>query len=118
MNQEEKNKKLAEHFGWTDLRIAPDILQPQIEILEGRHYSYFGGLDFYEVPNYFQDLNAIHELWLFLPRVSRLLVVAKLADMINLPKGKIDEIGELEEALFSATAAQRCEAIGKTLELW
>lgn len=70
------------------------------------------------LPDYFNDLNAVHELWASLPRGTRLMVVHHLAKMIKLPKGNQNETGELEEALFSASAAQRAEAIGKTLNLW
>jgi len=70
------------------------------------------------LPDYFNDLNAVHELWTSLPRVTRLIVVARLAKILKLPKKNQNEIGELEEALFSATAAKRCEALGLTLNLW
>ena len=108
MTQEQKRIKLAKAGGW--------VYDPQEEYPwqdpdpEGEGYYY--------PPDYFNDLNAVHELWLSLPRGTQLTVVGKLADMINLPKGDQDEIGELEEALFSATAAQRAEALGKTLSLW
>jgi len=114
MTQEEKNIKLAEADGWKlEWRtIRGKRVRRAVKKAPGVVYqreTFF---------NYFEDLNAVHELWLSLPRVSRILVVANLADMLGLPKGEEDEIGELEEALFSATAAQRAEAIGKTLKLW
>jgi len=114
MNIEEKTIKLAEVAGFTDIMLPMGFHQQ----MSDEKSKECGGRWRFEIPKYFEDLNAVHELWLSLPRVSRILVVANLADMLGLPKGEEDEIGELEEALFSATASQRCEALGKTLNLW
>jgi len=112
MTQEQKRIKLAEAAGFTQ----------EEPWLDGRkcwgHKKHPKHIGFEEIPDYFNDLNAVHELWASLPRATRLIVVARLADILKLPKGNQNEIGELEEALFSASAAQRATAIGLTLNLW
>lgn len=61
LTPEQKRIAIAEACGWTDLRLVPDCLQPQIQMLEGQNLGYFGTLGFYEVPDYLNDLNAMHE---------------------------------------------------------
>jgi len=110
MTQDEKRIKLAEAAGWK--------VHPKDRFIVIPPNSPHSVQPLFTIPDYFNDLNVVHELWASLPRATRLIVVARLADILKLPKGNQNEIGELEEALFSASAAQRATAIGLTLNLW
>jgi len=108
MTQEQKRIKLAEAGGWTNIReqdydhgysgddvrqywmgTPPDDLPTQL-------------------PDYFNDLNAVHEL-------EKVLTEDQYDDYRQ-HLGKA--VGYLWRGIFSATAAQRAEALGKTLNLW
>jgi len=75
----------------------------------------------YRPPNYFKDLNAVHEL----EKIVELILDSeawKLDHWINevvCGDAGIDVDPNLAVSLIrKATAEQRCEAIGKTLNLW
>jgi|LakMenE18May11ns_1017448.scaffolds.fasta_scaffold9613484_3 hypothetical protein len=60
------------------------------------------------LPNYFSDLNAVHELEKTLQHYG--VFVDRLAEIMGQPRQGI--------MLVNATAAQRSEALGLTLNLW
>jgi hypothetical protein len=101
MTQEEKRIKLAEVAGWevielTLCNVKPDKNgDPEIEPIA-------------PLPDYFNDLNAVHELEETLVKDMRALW------MINLCKLTDDSFW----ATTRATATQRAEALGLTLNLW
>jgi hypothetical protein len=64
--------------------------------------------------DYFHDLNAVHELESKLTHEQHLAFRMNLWD-ITVGLGEDDV---WDRHFISATAAQRCEAIGKTLNLW
>lgn len=97
MTQEEKRIKLAEAGGW--------INDPQEEYPwqdpegEGNRYP----------PDYFYDLNAVHELEEILEDCE-----IKWADY----RRCLIKLIEPHRHELHATASQRCEALGLTLNLW
>jgi hypothetical protein len=93
MTIEEKRFKLAQHaFSQT----------------QGQEWSLAQAL-----ADYFHDLNAVHDLEMKLPRQLNHI------DYWQKGYGRFQTIlGELTITPYSATAAQRAEAIGKTLNLW
>jgi hypothetical protein len=60
------------------------------------------------LPNYFSDLNAMHELEKTLQHYG--VFVDRLAEIMGQPRQGI--------MLVNANAANRAEALGKTLNLW
>lgn len=103
MTIEQKRILLAEADGWTEIQWS-ELINPRIAI-ENKHFcrdtEQFRCL---WLPDYFNDLNAVHEL-------EGVLTF-----------GQYDAFCEhLGGSLFScarATAAQRAEALGLTLKLW
>ncbi len=63
-------------------------------------------------PDYFRNLNAVHELEEKLDDSQKMLYVAKLSQILS--PSKFPQ----SFRILHATAEQRCEAIGKTLNLW
>jgi hypothetical protein len=95
MTQDEKRIKLAEAGGW--------IYDPQEEYSwqdpEGEGYRY--------PRDYFNDLNAVHELENVLNDEQARTYAYALYDLAD---GVVN--------MVRATAAQRAEALGRTLNLW
>jgi hypothetical protein len=109
MTQEEKQIKLAEAGGWTE------ISDWKAAGINGKHPTE----SWVEViPDYFSDLNAVHELeqqtwskqWNLKDDFCDHL--ALIIDPVHGYRGL-----KATDAL-QATAAQRAEALGKTLSLW
>jgi hypothetical protein len=95
LTQEEKRIKLAEAAGWRLFSSFANLWAPPKHVVE---YD----CDAYPLPDYFNDLNAVHELEQIVKKVWGKYV--KILNSITDPA--------------CATAAQRCEALGKTLNLW
>lgn len=94
MTQEQKRIKLAEAFGMTGWEKARAL------------------------PDYFNDLNAVHELeqqiW-----AQQWSLRDKFCDILALIMNPVHGYRGLSASdALDATAAQRCEALGKTLNLW
>jgi hypothetical protein len=106
MTQEEKRIKLAEAGGWTKV-----------------HQSWTGqkkacipnDSQILPLPDYFTDLNAVHELEKVLTDEQWLEYREELRTAIL---GGIRLVSQWCKADLHATAAQRCEALGITLNLW
>ena len=115
MTQEEKRIKLAEAAGFTDIMLPMGFHQQ----MSDEKSKECGGRWRFEIPNYFEDLNAVHELEKILNAgqintyLSKLYAYTKLAKVGANPW----EIISVRVAVH-ATAAERCEAIGLTLNLW
>ena len=105
MTQEQKQIKLAEAEGWevvgfTICRVRPDKNgDPELEPIA-------------PIPDYFNDLNAVHELEEELDDSQKMLYVAKLSQILS--PSKFPQ----SFRILHATAEQRCEALGLTLNLW
>jgi hypothetical protein len=98
MTQEQRRIKLAEAFGmtgWEEARALPD---------------------------YFNDLNAVHDAVLNLPQGIRdNTYTSSLAIICGFNAHGFASWSELHAGRFeviNATASQRAEALGKTLNLW
>ena len=72
-----------------------------------------GAATYNKVPDYFNDLNAVHEL-------EKVLTPFQFEGYRWVLWGlcKSPQVTEWNRAYLSSPAAQRCEAIGKTLGLW
>jgi hypothetical protein len=113
MTQEEKRIKLAEAGGW----LVTDKGHNGYK-LQGSRNGWKQGFKPEEIPDYFNDLNAMHELeqqtwskeWNL--RDDFCDHLALIIDPVHGYRGL-----KATDAL-KATAAQRAEALGKTLSLW
>lgn len=113
----EKRIRIAEACGWTDVR--------ETTVLKGRvmrtgifgnppHLSAIGYTSNGIIPDYFNDLNEMHEAEKVLPdRIGFMHYLCAEVGMDAYPHG----FGEIF-ILAHATAAQRAEAFGLTLNLW
>lgn len=106
MTPEKQRIKIAEAHGW--------VLNPECDFLGKAfpqcwtHDDYNMVFHDYELPDYLNDLNAMHEAETVLPKDLR------ACWMIELCKITDDSFW----ATTRATAAQRAEAFLKTLNLW
>jgi hypothetical protein len=99
MTQEEKQIKLAEAAGWIE------ISDWKAAGINGKHPTE----PWVEViPDYFNDLNAVHQLEKVIGPIKGIELCWHLNEM--------GISGEWE--ILTATAAQRAEALGLTLNLW
>jgi hypothetical protein len=98
MTPEEKRIKLAEAGGFTSLRM---VMGELMGLLNSKLHF---------VPDYFSDLNEVHELEKILTLSQFWSYADRLNAMVDGSKGK--------DSYISATAAQRAEALGLTLNLW
>jgi hypothetical protein len=108
MTQEQKRIKLAEAAGWRLFSQFKNLWAPPKHVVE---YD----CDAYPLPDYFSDLNAVHELEKVLDPLGKdgayeywLRTVCHIPERES-TKGRY---------YYRATATQRCEALGKTLNLW
>lgn len=118
LTQEEKRVRIAEACGWKHVGIretgsygagSPYGFKPNAAVIEPR----FTGLTA-EVPDYFNDLNAMHE-------VERVLTDKQWDEYESWLRRVCEGCAYYEGAgkeLLHATSAQRAEAFGKTLNLW
>jgi hypothetical protein len=113
MTIQDKTIKLAEAAGW---RIEKANFHTMHVWEPGAKLPARLGLNMEsKLPKYFKDLNAVHKLeklltdeqWVIYRDNIRLIVL-----------GPIRMVSQFLKADIHATAAQRCEAIGKTLSLW
>jgi len=98
MTEEEKRIKLAEAGGWTKF----------YESWSGQKKACIpNDSQILPLPDYFNDLNAVHELEKVLDE--------KQQDIMN---NTLWDIMSGRKYLWHATATQRAEALGLTLNLW
>jgi hypothetical protein len=112
MTQEEKRIKLAEVAGWK--------VHPKDRFIVIPPNSPHSVQPLSTIPDYFNDLNAVRELQAKLTSDQQFEFVYQLNDALGLvPLSSPASYKEVVLFDFAnATAAQRCEAIGKTLNLW
>jgi len=106
MTIQEKTIKLAEAAGWRLFSSFDNLWAPPKHIVE---YN----CDAYPLPDYFHDLNAVHELFKCIPQNLKPKYFTILCSQVS----SLITLNGYYEAT-EATAEQRCEAIGKTLDLW
>jgi hypothetical protein len=107
MTQEEKRIKLAEAAGWK--------VHPKDRFIVIPPNSPHSVQPLHTIPDYFNDLNAVHELEKLLGEKhvrSYAFTLSRVLD--TTPTVDLDD----QFLNIHATATQRCEAIGKTLNLW
>lgn len=104
MTQEEKNIKICEALGWKKVYQGPEL--DNRYIFEGLYKT------IKDMPNHFADLNAMHEAEKVLKVEQHFTFQVELARVIN------TITYPLNFALLHATATQRAEAFGLTLNLW
>ena len=95
MTQEQKRIKIAEACGWK-----------HIERLRTGWYGCHEQSPFEELPDYFSDLNACHNMEKSLCSIDHWIRFEKY----------LAELGT--KFIWHATATQRAEAFGLTLKLW
>ena len=103
MKPEEQRIAIAEVCGW---KLTPCAQNPNQSTWQ------YGGATI-EIPDYLNDLNAMHEAEKVLSRAQRVAFVSALCGVVGLtwrPTSHFDTI--------HATAAQRAEAFLKTLNKW
>ena len=112
MNKEKQRIKIAEACGWKDMFIENN--RP----LLGRHEPESMGRDYLCVPDYLNDLNAMHEALKELNE-EHLLIFAQhlksIAVKVFLYTCTVDEVWT---SCFQLEAQHWAEAFLKTLNLW
>jgi hypothetical protein len=109
MTQEEKRIKLAEAAGWIE------ISDWKAAGINGKHPTE----PWVEViPDYFNDLNAVHELEKSLSDGQYDIFEQELARVAGFICHDEWPVPSGLRKVISATAAQRAEALGLTLNLW
>jgi hypothetical protein len=114
MTPEQQQIATAEACGWTEIMVSPGFAcRDQNAFPKGKKDGTFNKL-----PDYPNDLNAMHEAEQALWRKdwnARHTFIDHLARIINPIHGYRDQTGV---DLVDATAAQRAEAFLRTLGLW
>lgn len=111
MTQEEKRIKLAETAGWK--------VHPKDRFIVIPPNSPHSVQPLSTIPDYFNDLNAVHELEKVLAdRCKENDYWFFIRELLGFSDAQSDwdEVDHFKAV--HATAAQRCEALGKTLNLW
>ena len=124
MTPEQQRIAIAEFCGWTNICLQPlwvsDIEDEFPPVLCGTHPSKgrpegipkrFGPL-----PDYLNDLNAMHDAWLTLSLSEKEQFESELYSIVigGAEYNRNDDAGWIT----NATAAQRAESFLKTLNLW
>jgi hypothetical protein len=106
MTQEEKRIKLAEAAGWKCAEHVAEFDKPFALMCWHRPGNAEWQTE--EPPDYFTDLNAVHELENVLSPLQEVTYWENLLQAHEY----------MDSWAGCATAAQRCEALGLTLKLW
>jgi len=112
LTQEQKRIKLAEAAGWRKEYIHSNGVDDDVWIHPTSGKCWLAEMSV--LPDYFNDLNAVHELESKLTHQQHLTYRKKLWD-IAITRGPDDV---WDRHYISPTAAQRAEALGLTLNLW
>lgn len=107
MTSRKINKAIAEHLGWKELSFVFDrkhIIGDRPSFHNGKIVSYI--VDQY-VPDYCNDLNAMHE--------AEKMLNEKQEDIMN---STLWDIMDGRKYLWHSTASQRAEAFLKTIGKW
>lgn len=106
MDKEKQRIKIAEACGWKDIFIENQ------ELVLGKHEPESMGRDYLDVPDYLNDLNAMH-------KAEKILKGKRLFFQYSLALSALPQFqGNNHLNTFHATAEQRAEAFLKTLNLW
>lgn len=115
MTAQEMNIAIAKWMGWKFDHLRKIAMPPESDQIQLRLYPGFSFSNYDNVPNYAGDLNAIHEAERELTEDLHDRWVVDLAEVT----GAIIFEGYSDMFVgFHATAAQRCEALLKTIGRW
>lgn len=125
MTQEEINKAIAEWMGWSNIEVANSMninsplkgYPPTGQIIGNKKKKI--------IPNFYNDLNAVHEAEKRLTPeqeeqyVSWLgaLIMAEAYEDTTSARWSKSNLSSTDST-YRATAPQRCEALLRTLDLW
>ena len=104
LTNEQKRLKIAEACGWKYKNSHAMWLSPS------------GQPGFTDCPDYLNDLNAMHEAWKSCIAFKDVVHKAFLKHLRSICEHEQDLFGCWDA--INATAAQRAEAFGRTLNLW
>jgi hypothetical protein len=110
MTPEAQRIQIATACGWKDIKQTGSIYR-----YEGRNPSTFV---IQRIPNYLEDLNAMHEAEKVLEAQDRIEDYWKELWLVVKPVGSVLINAAAIKYLVSATAAQRAEAFLRTLNLY
>jgi hypothetical protein len=118
MSPEKQRIKIAEACGWTEIQWS-ELINPRIAIENKQFCRDTEQFRCLWLPNYLNDLNAMHEAEKVMTDKQKENYPINLARVIRHQLG-IDDGKSIYHWKFStfATAAQRAEALGLTLNLW
>lgn len=116
MNPDRQRIKLAEWSGLTNCSICPCGCGDSHAVILGDDNTFDRSV---KIPRYLSDLNAVHELEKRLSAREKGNYASKLFQICNISEPRT-EMQERDGWFIHihATAAQRCEALLKTLNLW
>lgn len=110
LTQEQKRIKIAEACGW----INCEIIQYEGFSMKAIGYRSKSAIGFESLPDYFNDLNAMHEAIETLDDYQKVDFVEKLKQVTMAYSSTYRHVFEM----LTSTATQRAESFGKTLGLW
>lgn len=121
MTPEKQRITIAEFCGWAfECKAAHGYSVTTISkegkgVVTGRSESEFGMMDIIKLPDYLNDLNAMHEAEKLLTDEQIWKYISKLVDLTG-----AESLEEYAEAfvMIHATAAQRAEALLRTIGKW
>lgn len=114
MTNEEKNIRIAEACGWKFKQLF--LGKPYgtaTESWAAMHDAAHWNHEIYELPDYFNDLNACHEMRKFVK--NKAAYCDAVRELTNIGAGSWCD---WEFAKLNTTAAQEAEAFGKSHNLW
>lgn len=125
MTPQQINQAIAEHLGWTDFYTANKAgkRNPHGQHLFGHNPatcedSTFGGKEFREVPNFYGDLNACHEMEKSLKDTPVYNFWYGYFQHLSCVCGNSSNNNIRLYRCITATAPQRCEAFLRTVGKW
>lgn len=114
MTQEEKRIKLAEADNYKRDEVS--------DCWRKGDFCFFleDPLHLRQLPDYFNDLNAVHEFWKLVIYPDLTLMLSFERTLLGITKTEASDPSRayFPSLLTNATAAQRAEALGITLGLW
>lgn len=122
LTEQEKRVRIAKHIGWTSKeddrgfwRAAGPSGKMECDLWLSEHNVWRVG-----IPDYFHDLNAMHEAWHTLDsKHKRFAFHEQLRRKVLSGGGHASSTeGDVDCCCENATADQRAEAFGLTLGLW
>lgn len=107
---------IAEACGWTEVHVRSNysnLVYGQIPKVEGEAWS----SSHFSVPDYLNDLNAMHEAWKTLSHDQHKVFRAMLQARVY-SQTKAEWEDNVQRSVANATAAQRAEAFLRTIGKW